>query len=93
MDWEKVFKKSKDVVTRDIEGQVIIMPLCKSLNELKCVYTLNKGAALVWELINGKNSLADIKKALLNKFHVNEDVVNKQLVELIKDLRSVKVIS
>jgi len=93
MDLKKVLKKGKDIATRDIEGQVIIMPLHKSSKDLNCIYTLSKTAAAAWELIDGKNNLGQIKEALSDKFSIAESALDKQLSVLVKDLRSIKAIA
>ena len=93
MNFKKVFKKSKDVVSRNIEGQVIIMPLYKSSRDLNCIYTLNETAAAAWDLIDGKNDLNKIKEKLLSEFDVTEETLKKNMEVLIKDLKSIKAVA
>lgn len=93
MDENKIFKESGQVVTREIEGEVVLLPLYKSSKKLNCIYTLNETAASAWELIDGKNSLADIKDRLMDKFNnIDETELTRQLDTLIKDLKSVRAI-
>lgn len=92
MDWKKKFNKSDDVVTREIEGQVILMPLHSSSRDLNCIYTLNETASNVWSLIDGKTNLSEIKSQLLNKYDVNESKLDKELNEFVKDMRSIKAV-
>ncbi|MGD0336679.1 MAG: PqqD family protein [Candidatus Omnitrophota bacterium] len=92
MNLKMVLRRNEDIVSRDIEGQIIIMPLHKSSKELNCIYTLNESAAAAWEMIDGKNDLAKIKEELLNKFDVSEKTIERQLSCLVKDLKSIKAI-
>lgn len=92
MDENKIFKKSDQMVTREIEGEIVLLPLYKSSKKLSYIHTLNETAASAWELIDGKNSLADIKDKLMDKFDIDEAKLSRQLDELIKDLKSVKAI-
>ena len=92
MDLKKVFKKSKEITARDIEGQMIIMPLHRASNDINCIYTLNETAAAAWSLINGKNTLGRIKEELFLKFNVDKAVLEKDLKAFIKDLKSIKAI-
>lgn len=89
---KKVFKKSKEIAERDIEGQVIIMPLHRASKDINCIYTLNETAAAAWKLIDGKHSLGQIKEALFFEFDVDDAVLKKELTNFIKDLTSIKAI-
>lgn len=93
MGTSKVLKKNSQIADREIEGEMILVPLYKSHDDLSYIYTLNETAAAAWKLIDGKKTLEQIKKALLNEFEVAEEVLDKQLAELIKDLRSIKAIA
>ncbi|MGD0336671.1 MAG: PqqD family protein [Candidatus Omnitrophota bacterium] len=88
-----MFRKSDNVVTREIEGEVILMPLYSSSKDLNCLYTLNETAAYAWSLMDGKTALSDIKDRLMDRYEVNEAKLDKELGALIKDLRSIKAIS
>ena len=93
MDEKKVLKKSPQIVTREIEGEVILLPLYKSSKDLSYIYTLNETAAVAWGLIDGKKTLGQIKTKLMNEFKVSEGKLTKQLNTLMKDLRSIKAIA
>ena len=92
MDEKKVMKKSDEVVTREIEGKVILMPLHKSSKDLNYIYTLNETASSAWNLFDGKSTLGDIKGSLSETYDVNEGKIEKELAEFVKDLRSIKAV-
>lgn len=87
-----ILKKNPDMVSRTIEDETILMPIYKTSEEINCIYTLNDVAARVWELINGKRSLATIKKTLLEEFDVTQKELDKELDKLLKDLKEIKAI-
>lgn len=92
MNKNKVLVKNKDIVSREIRGEVILMPLYTSSKDLNYIYTLNETASHVWSLIDGKRSLPEIKNHLINKYQVNETKLDKELNGFIKDLRSIKAL-
>lgn len=92
MDERKILKRSSQVVTREMEGEMIVLPLYRSSKDLNCIYTLNETATAVWELINDKRTIAQIKEEMLKTYDVSEEKVTKQLDGLIKDLKSIKAI-
>ncbi|GAG05978.1 unnamed protein product, partial [marine sediment metagenome] len=48
-----VLRKNPDMVTRVIDDETILLPIYKTSDEINCIYTLNKVASRVWELIDG----------------------------------------
>ena len=92
MDEKRVLKKSPQVVSRKIEGEVILIPLYKSSDDLSYIYTLNETAVSAWELIDGKKRLGRIKEELMKTYDISDEKLTKQLDELIKDLKSIKAI-
>ncbi|MGA2775389.1 MAG: PqqD family protein [Candidatus Omnitrophota bacterium] len=92
MDGKKMFIKNNDVVTREIEGEVILMPLHSSSKDLNYIYTLNDTASYAWSLMDGKTALSDIKGRIMDRYEVDEAKLDKELGELIKDLRSIKAL-
>jgi hypothetical protein len=92
MEEKKVMKKSDDVVAREIEGKVILMPLRKSSMDLNYIYTLNETASCAWDLFDGKSTLGEIRNSLCQRYEVTEGKVEKELTEFVKDLRSIKAI-
>jgi hypothetical protein len=87
-----VLKKNPDMVSRTIEDETILMPLYKTSDEINCIYTLNDVAARVWELIDGKKSLTQIKKKLLEEFDSSEKETDKELNKFLEDLQKIKAI-
>ncbi len=87
-----VFKKNPDIITRTIEDETILMPLYKTSNEINCIYTLNDVAARVWELIDGKSSLTQIKSKLRIEFDSTEKETDEELNKFLEDLKKINAI-
>jgi len=87
-----ILRKNPDMVTRVIDDEAILMPVFKSSKDMRCIYTLNKVANRVWELIDGKRTLDAIKNTILKEFDTTPAEVDKRLAKLIKDLREAKAI-
>ena len=85
-------RKNPNMVARVIEDETILLPLYKSSDEINCIYTLNKVASEVWNLIDGKNTLAEIKKRVLKKFDTTPEEVDKEMQKFLKDLKEIKAV-
>ena len=92
MQGNTVLRKNPDIVTREIDGETILLPIYKTSEEINCIYTLNKVASEVWKMINGKITLAEIKKQILKQFDTTSEEANKEIAKLLKDLKQIKVI-
>ena len=92
MEKAAVLRKNKDMVTRVIEDETILMPVYKTSDEINCIYTLNKVAARVWKLIDGKNSLGEIKDRLTKEFDSTPAEIDLELKKLLKELKEIKAI-
>jgi methyltransferase-like protein len=91
-DLQKVFKKSDSMVSRKIGSESILVPIRQNAGDLDSIYTLNDTAAYIWELIDGKKSVGEIKKRILDEFEVTSGDVERDLGEHLQQLRTLKAI-
>lgn len=92
MNEKKVLRKNKDMVTRRIEDETILVPIYKTSDEINSIYTLNKSASRVWEMIDGKTTLAVIQKRLFEEFDVTPQEMSRQMAHLLKELQEIKAV-
>lgn len=88
-----VFKKNPDIVTRKIDNETILVPVFKASKDMNCIYTLNTAASKVWELIDGKKSLGDIREMVLEKFDTTGEEADKEIARLLRDLKGIKALT
>ena len=56
-----VYAPSADVVAREIEGEIIIIPIASGIGDLEDeLYTLNPTGRLIWAKLDGKKNLKTI---------------------------------
>jgi len=92
MQNKKPLRKNKNMVARVIDGETILLPIYKSSDEINCIYSLNKPASRIWEMIDGKRTLADIKNKVLKEFDTTPKEVDKEMQNLLKDLKDIEAI-
>lgn len=86
-------RKNANMVTRVIDDETILMPIYKTSDEINCIYTLNKVASRIWELIDGKKTLSDLRSEILNEFDTTPGEVDKEMEKFLKDLKEIKAIA
>ena len=66
---ESICKPSEDIVSREIEGELIIVPITSGIGDMEDeLYTLNETGRPIWDRLDGKTSLGDIAKALTEEY-------------------------
>lgn len=87
-----ILRKNKNMVTRVIGNETVLLPVYKTSDEINCIYTLNKVASRVWEMIDGKQTLTAIKKKILKEFDTTSKEVDKKMEALLKELKEIKAV-
>lgn len=85
----KRYVKDDSVIFRKIAEEFILVPIKRKADEIDSIYTMNEVAGRIWELIDGKKSLSDIKNIILEEFEVSPDVAERDLIEFINQLEHV----
>lgn len=89
---DKVYKKNSDVVFRKIADEFILVPIRQKVVDLKSIYTLNDIAAFIWELIDGKNNICEIKEKIIDEFDVESLQVESDIKEIFSQLEDLGLI-
>jgi hypothetical protein len=66
---DTVCAPSDDVVAREIEGEVIIVPLAAGIGDADDeLYTLNETGRAIWQKLDGQRTLREVTAALTRQF-------------------------
>ncbi len=87
-----VYRCRDNLVTREIVGETIIVPISGELADLQQVYSLNATGAFVWGRLDGSASLDTIHQALTSHFNVRKKDAWEDLAELVTDLARASLI-
>ena len=83
---EARYQKDPNVVSREIAGEQILVPIRKQAADMAAIYVLNETGAQIWRLIDGRRSLADIGDVLAQQYNVQPETVEADLLEIIGQL-------
>jgi hypothetical protein len=82
----KVYKKTESVVTREIAGETMLIPISSQLADLQQIFSLDAVSALIWSLLDGTRSFQELIAAVTKEFEVPAEVAtadaNRFLAEL-----------
>jgi len=87
VDWDAVYAPSEEVVAREIEGELIIVPLVSGIGDMEDeLYTLNETGREIWDRLDGKRSLKDIALDLSETFEAPEGEIERDILGLLEEL-------
>lgn len=92
MNDSTIFCKNENMVAREIEDETVLLPIYDTSEEIDCIYSLNKVASRVWEMIDGKSTIGEIKKKVLEEFESTPQEVKKRMGNFLKDLLEIKAV-
>lgn len=85
---EAVYALSDDVVAREIEGELIIVPLAAGIGDLEDVlFTLNETGRAIWQRLDGQRSLAAISAELASEYDASPGEIDQDVLGLVEELQ------
>lgn len=89
-----VYIPSGDIVAREIEGEIIIVPLTAGIGDAEDdLFSLNETGRAFWKLLDGKMTLAQIAKTLAEKYAAPPARIEKDILGLATELLKRRIIS
>ncbi len=83
----RVCAPSADIVAREIEGEIVIIPLVAGIGDLEDeLYTLNETGKAIWKSLDGKKTLGVIAKELASEFDAPIEEIERDVAGLVDEL-------
>ncbi|MBW1792607.1 MAG: PqqD family protein [Deltaproteobacteria bacterium] len=84
---DDVYAPSDDVVAKEIEGEIIIVPLSADIGGMEdALYTMNDTGKAIWDRLDGKNSLKDVVEKLSIEYKASFGEIEKDVIKLVEEL-------
>ena len=88
-----VYTPSEDVVAREIEGELIIVPLAAGIGDLEDeLYTLNETGKAIWAQLDGHKTLHEIVAALCAEYNAPAEEIEQDVLGLVYELLSRRIL-
>jgi hypothetical protein len=90
---DATYVPSEDVVAREIEGELIIVPLTAGIGDTDDeLFTLNETGRAIWDRLDGQRSLRDVIGELSAEFEAAEGEIEADVLGLVEELARRKMI-
>jgi len=86
------FIRNRDVVSRQIEGELIIVPVRRGVGDMSSLYTLNPVGSVLWEFMAQEHSLPEMVKRVCQEFEVNSTQAKKDIESFLDSMLEEKLI-
>ena len=84
---EATYIPSEDVVAREIEGELIIVPIAAGIGDLEDeLYTLNETGKALWARLDGKRTLREIARGLAEEYEAPPGEIEEDVRGLVQEL-------
>ena len=84
---DTTYVPSKDVVAREIQGELIIIPIASGIGDLEDeIFTLNETGRAIWDKLDEKKGLKDAIDCLSLEFDTSRTEVEKDVLGLMEEL-------
>jgi len=84
---DQVYVPSDDIVAREIEGELIIVPLVAGIGDMEDeIFSLNDTGKDVWRRLDGRTTLAAVANALAAEYSAQPDEIERDVIGLVGEL-------
>ena len=84
---------SEDIVVREIEGELIIVPLVSGIGDMEDeLFTLNETGRAIWERLDGRKPLGDIVSELSSEYDASPGEIERDVIGLAEELLKRKIL-
>ena len=90
---DEAFVPSEDIVAREIEGEIVIIPLVSNIGDIEDeLYTLNETGQAIWRKLDGLRTLRGVAAELAGEFDAPLEVLEQDVLGLIGELASRRMV-
>lgn len=93
IDFDKVYAPSEDIVVREIEGEVVIVPLVSGIGDIEDeLFTLNETGRDIWNKIDGSRTVAAVVRELAEEYDAPAGLLEGDVAGLLEELLVRKIV-
>jgi hypothetical protein len=90
---ERIYIKSQDLVEREIEGEIIIVPLTSGIGDLEDeLFSLNDVGRDVWARIDGRKPVSEIVNELEEIYEIQREKLTSDVLGFLGELEKRKLL-
>ncbi len=88
----KCYMKESEIVTRNIAGETIIVPVKGRVGDLDSIFTLNELGSKIWGLIGNRAHISQMVEAVTGEYDVDAAEAEKDVFDFLVSLEAAGLI-
>lgn len=86
------YERNREVVSREIEGELIIVPIRSGVGDLNSLYTLNPVGSVLWDFMNESHTVAEMVERICGEFEVTADQARQDIEAFLDSLMAERLV-
>ncbi len=86
------FVRNQEVVSRRIEGELIIVPIRSGVGDLNSLYTLNPVGSVLWDFMSEGHTVGEMVQRICDEFEVTTDQAEQDISSFLDSLLEEKLV-
>jgi hypothetical protein len=93
VNMDACYAPSTDIVTREIEGELIIVPITAGVGDMDDqLFSVNESGKIIWDKLDGKTRLSLIVQSLADRYSTSSEEMEKDVRGFVGELLRRKMI-
>ncbi|MBN1268457.1 MAG: PqqD family protein [Kiritimatiellae bacterium] len=81
-----MYRKKESLLSRQIAGETIVVPIRGKLADMQRIFALNSVAEHIWDRIDGRRDTDEIRRGIVERFEIDEVQARRDLDEFVRQL-------
>lgn len=93
VDMNACYRPSEEIVSRDIEGEIILVPLTTGFSDdPDAFFTLNETGKAIWEMLDGSTTLQEVVLGLSDEYDAQSGSISTDVESFVSELIAMKMV-
>jgi hypothetical protein len=84
--------RDADLVTRQIAGETIIVPVRSQVGDLDSIFTLNDVGTLIWQHLDGRTTVRQMVEAICQVYDITPEEATGDVLDFLTELEGAGLI-
>jgi hypothetical protein len=84
--------RSSSIVSREVAGETIVVPICRGVGDLDSVYTFNSVGKSLWQLLEEGRTAEELANWIATQYEVSAEQASLDVQSYLTELQAVGLI-
>jgi coenzyme PQQ synthesis protein D (PqqD) len=82
-----LLRRSTEVVSREVGGETVVVPVCRGVGDLDSIYTFNALGTRLWTLLAENRTEEELAAFVAQHFAVSEETAQRDVQLFLRELQ------